>query len=201
MPANQLKISDLNHAAQGKPSQSIYALQDGCFIVRASSQDLVRYVNEEDSSELITHADCRCIVFPEHNSQSWLAIIPCCSSLALDWSDVSKKLNTLGVHLFFDSNSGMCGSQVWDRGECVEYLSLGSTEFDEFREETLHVEKAPRSNHSMVIEDEDGSVESRITFQSSLCALRELDLHAGLKVLDERFQELRVPFYSEIVSS
>jgi hypothetical protein len=95
----------------------------------------------------------------------------------------------------------MCGSQVWDRGECVEYLSLESTEFDEFREETLYVEKAPKSNHSVVIEDGDSSGESRITFQSSLCALGELDLNTGLKVLDERFQELGLPFYSEIVSS
>jgi len=98
--------------------------------------------------------------------------------------------------IYYDT-VGTCALYVWDNGMCVEFFCLSEwweehDRIDEITKATL-LDIEPKCNYSLVIKDEDGSPDL-ITFQSSLSFIIEADLCGGLKIIDERFKELNIPF-------
>ena len=195
MKKHKLTRFKLADPTPGCPSASFRSLQDGCFLIRASTEAFVRCVKQDNPNRLLSEADCRYAPLSENQTEAWLAAIPMCSSVALDGDELSEKLDTRVVQMVYDSNTDVRVARIWDQGVCVEYLALESTEFDEFRDPDVpnHLSKKPKSNHSVVTKDEDSEV--RITFQSTLVKLPENALQVGPKLLDQRFRELGIPFF------
>jgi hypothetical protein len=191
--------SELKSSEQGKPSEAFYSLNDGLFLVNASSEQFTRCVTEENARDLISYADCRCIALQKYNSGYWVVAVPLprCRTAGLDGADLSKKLATRVVQMIYYDTVGTCALFVWDNGMRVEFFSLSEwweehDRTDEITEANL-LDIEPKCSYSLVIQDEQGSYDS-ITFQSSLSLINEADLRGGLKIIDERFKDLNIPF-------
>jgi len=191
--------SEIESSKQGNPSDAFHSLQDGLFLVQASSEQFTRCVTQENASDLISYADCRCIALPKCSSGYWVVVVPLppCRTAGLDGADLSKKLATRVVQMIYDDTSGTCASLIWENGMHVEFLCLsecleGHGDLSE-KPEPSQLAVEPKCSYSLVIQDEHGSGD-RITFQSSLSFINEADLRGGLKIIDKRFKDLNVPF-------
>ena len=189
--------SEIESSKQGNPSDAFHSLQDGLFLVQASSEQFTRCVTQENASDLISYADCRCIALPKCSSGYWVVAIPYSSTAGLHGADLSKQLATRVVQMIYYDTVGTCALFVWDNGMCVEFFCLSEwfeehDRADEITKENL-LDIEPKCSYSLVIEDEHGS-RDRIEFQSSLSFINEADLRGGLKVIDKRFKDLNVPF-------